>query len=114
MKKFISILGLLLLPLTPLSAQVTVEVTIEQELFLPGEALPVAVKIRNHSGQTLHMGDAPDWLTFSVESNEGFVVRVWENSESVIIGRAQLARFETNVEYCQAHGIPIVRRSTTT
>jgi len=44
--------------------------------------------------------------------NEGVILRVWENSESVIIGRAQLARFETDVGYCQAHGIPIVRRFT--
>ena len=44
--------------------------------------------------------------------NEGFVARVWENRESVIIGRAQLARYETDVEYCKAQGIPIVRRFT--
>ena len=44
--------------------------------------------------------------------NEGFVVRVWENSESVIIGRAQLARYETDVELCREQGIPIVRRFT--
>jgi len=44
--------------------------------------------------------------------NEGFTVRVWENEESVIIGRAQLARFETDVGYCRSHGIPIVRRFT--
>jgi lipoate-protein ligase A len=44
--------------------------------------------------------------------NEGFVVRVWENAESVIIGRAQLAGFETDVGYCKARGIPIVRRFT--
>ena len=44
--------------------------------------------------------------------NDGLVLRIWENSESVIIGRAQLARFETDVGYCQAHGIPIVRRFT--
>jgi lipoate---protein ligase len=44
--------------------------------------------------------------------NEGVVLRVWENSESVIIGRAQLARFETDVEYCRGRGIPIVRRFT--
>ena len=44
--------------------------------------------------------------------NEGFVVRIWENKESVILGRAQLARFETDVGYCQAHGIPIARRFT--
>jgi lipoate-protein ligase A len=44
--------------------------------------------------------------------NEGFVARVWENKESVIIGRAQLARFETDVGYCQANAIPVVRRFT--
>jgi lipoate---protein ligase len=44
--------------------------------------------------------------------NEGFVVRVWGNRESVIIGRAQLASFETDVAYCKAQGIPIVRRFT--
>jgi len=44
--------------------------------------------------------------------NEGFVARVWENVESVIIGRAQLATFETDVGYCEAHGIPVVRRFT--
>lgn len=44
--------------------------------------------------------------------NEGLILRVWENRESVIIGRAQLARFETDVGYCRANGIPIVRRFT--
>jgi lipoate-protein ligase A len=44
--------------------------------------------------------------------NEGFVVRVWENRESVIIGRAQLASYETDVELCREQGIPIVRRFT--
>jgi lipoate---protein ligase len=44
--------------------------------------------------------------------NDGFVVRIWENRESVIIGRAQLARFETDIGYCKANAIPIVRRFT--
>ncbi len=44
--------------------------------------------------------------------NQGVILRVWENRESVIIGRAQLARFETDLGYCQAKGIPIVRRFT--
>jgi lipoate-protein ligase A len=44
--------------------------------------------------------------------NRGLVLRVWENKESVIIGRAQLARFETDLQYCQAHGIPVIRRFT--
>jgi len=44
--------------------------------------------------------------------NAGLVVRVWGNEKSVIIGRSQLARYETNVDYCAAGGIPIVRRLT--
>src|SRR5262245_35586112 len=54
-------------------AQVTVEVTIEQDQFLPGEALPAAARITNRSGQTLHLGEDADWLTFSVEAKEGFI-----------------------------------------
>ena len=39
-------------------------------------------------------------------------LRVWSNQETVIIGRAQLAKFETNLEYCRCNSIPIVRRFT--
>jgi hypothetical protein len=74
MNSFKAMLGFLLATLVRLSAQVTVEVVLEQEQFLPGEALPAAVKIRNHSGQTLRMGREAHWLTFSVESRDGFVV----------------------------------------
>jgi hypothetical protein len=56
------------------SAQVTVQVTQPQDQFLPGEALPVTVRIMNLSGQTLHLGGASDWLSFSMESREGVVV----------------------------------------
>jgi hypothetical protein len=70
--------GLLLVALfasvARLSAQVTVEVTTEQEQFLPGETLPTAARIVNRSGQTLHLGADEGWLTFSVESPDGFVV----------------------------------------
>jgi lipoate---protein ligase len=44
--------------------------------------------------------------------NEGLLARVWENEESVIIGRAQLASHETDVAFCGANSIPIVRRFT--
>jgi len=44
--------------------------------------------------------------------NRGLLLRVWENQESVIIGRAQLAQFETDLPYCEAEGIPVVRRFT--
>lgn len=45
-------------------------------------------------------------------SNESFVARIWENRESVIIGRAQVARFETDLARCEAEGVPVVRRFT--
>ncbi|MDB6016456.1 MAG: hypothetical protein JWR19_945 [Pedosphaera sp.] len=65
---------LLLASLCGASAQVTVQVVTDQEQFLPGEALPVAVRIANRSGQTIHLGKDADWLTFSVESADGSVV----------------------------------------
>lgn len=36
--------------------------------------MPVTVRINNQSGQTLRLGEAADWLTFSVETREGAVV----------------------------------------
>jgi hypothetical protein len=54
--------------------QVTVEVTQAQQQFLPGEAMEVAVRITNRSGQPLHLGAEEDWLTFSIDSRDGVVV----------------------------------------
>jgi len=89
MKNSIPALGLLLLaPLIPLSAQVKVEVVLDQEQFLAGESLPAAVKIRNRSGQTLRMGREADWLTFSVESRDGFVVA--KSGEAPVVGEFTL------------------------
>lgn len=70
----LTLIALVVLAVSRASAQVTVEVTMNQEQFLPGEALPVAVKITNQSGRQLHFGTTEDWLTFSVESADGFVV----------------------------------------
>ena len=56
------------------AGQVTVVVTPSQDQFLPGESVIVAVRVTNHSGQTLHLGDDEDWLTFSVENQRGMVV----------------------------------------
>lgn len=67
-------LPLLLAWLPCARAQVTVEVTQDQEQFLPGEAVKVAVRITNLSGQALHLGREADWLTFALESREGTVV----------------------------------------
>jgi lipoate---protein ligase len=47
-----------------------------------------------------------------LRENRGLTVRLWTNQKSVIIGRAQLARFETDLDYCERSGIPVVRRVT--
>lgn len=52
------------------SAQVTVEIRLDQDQFLPGETIPAAVRITNRSGQRLLLGDSDDWLTFSVERRD--------------------------------------------
>ena len=58
----------------PVSAQVTVEVTQDQDQFLPGEAMITAVRITNRSGQDLRLGREEDWLTFSVQASGNQVV----------------------------------------
>ena len=67
-------LSLWVAALLPASAQVTVEVTQDQDQFLPAEALPTAVRITNRSGQNLRLGREEDWLTFSVQSRDVEVV----------------------------------------
>jgi hypothetical protein len=56
------------------TAQVSVELSVDQSDFLPSETIPLAVKITNRSGQQLHLGADADWLTFNVEAQDGFVV----------------------------------------
>src|SRR5882672_5066961 len=77
-------LSLLLASLVPVSAQLTVEDAQTQDQFLPGEALPTAVRITNRSGQTLRLGAEEDWLTFSIEGRDGG--RVTKLSEVPVTG----------------------------
>jgi len=84
MKFFPAIIGTALISIWTASAQVTVEVRTDQEQFLPNETLPVAVRISNSSGQTLHFGADQDWLHFSVESADGFIVL--KNGEAPVLG----------------------------
>lgn len=65
-------------------AQMLVDVTLDQNQFLPGESLPVEVHIHNRSGQTVRLGNSPDWLTFSVESKDGYIVS--KNGEAPVLG----------------------------
>jgi hypothetical protein len=74
MKIALAILGLATLPWFNSLAQVAVEVTMEQREFLPSESVPAAVRITNRSGQPLHLGNDANWLTFNVESADGFIV----------------------------------------
>lgn len=79
----------LLLAVSPAGrAQVSAEVVMEQEYFLVGEEIPAAVRITNRSGQTLHLGDDADWLTFAVESRNGYVVA--KNREVPVQGAFEL------------------------
>jgi hypothetical protein len=55
-------------------AQVSVDISLSQDQFLAGEAMPVTVRVVNRSGQTLHFGNDPDWLTFSVESKDSYII----------------------------------------
>ena len=66
--------GLIAASLIPARAQVSVEITLPQDQFLPAETLVAAVRITNRSGQKLHLGAEEDWLTFGVESRSGSIV----------------------------------------
>lgn len=88
MKFFWIILGLAVAPILKAPAQVTVSVTLDQDQFLPSETLPVAVHITNLSGQPLHLGAEPDWLTFNVEAEDDFIVI--KNSNPPVQGEFKL------------------------
>jgi hypothetical protein len=92
MKISLPILALVLLTFFRASAQVDVEVVLDQEQFLPSESVPVAVRVTNRSGQLLHLGADADWLTFSVESADGFIVM--KNAEVPVLGEFDLGSSE--------------------
>lgn len=84
MKIFPTVFLLALLTALRASAQLTVEVTMDRDQFLPSEAVPVAVRVTNRSGQPLHLGADANWLTFSVESADDFIVL--KNAEVPVLG----------------------------
>jgi hypothetical protein len=75
MRTILCCLALVFGPVSGLKAQVSLDVLLDQEQYLRDESLPVKVRLTNLSGQTLHLGKEEDWLTFSIESKDGFVVR---------------------------------------
>lgn len=74
MKIFPLALGVFLASICSSIAQVTVEVVLDQEQFLINESLPVKVRVTNRSGQTLQLGQEKDWLTFTIESRDGYLI----------------------------------------
>jgi diguanylate cyclase (GGDEF)-like protein len=86
----------LLLSLVAGTAQVTVDITLDQEQYLRDESMPVKVRITNRSGRTLKLGGTADWLNFTVENREGHNV-----------GDASLRRFADVLqeEFPDAHAV---------
>jgi hypothetical protein len=74
MRTLCGLLGVWLASLACACGQVTVEVVLDQQQFLPGESLPIAVRVVNRSGQTLRLGDDDEWLAVAVMAREGGVV----------------------------------------
>jgi hypothetical protein len=74
MKKVAVLFGLIL-AVAQSRGQVMVEVQLDQEQYLPNEALIAKVRIHNASGQTVRLGQDPNWLTFLIEPSEKQFVR---------------------------------------
>jgi len=56
------------------SAGVTVELILDESIFLPGEDIPLGVRISNLSGRPLTFGSTSTWLSFYAESKSGEVI----------------------------------------
>jgi hypothetical protein len=97
MKLSLPIFALALLAFFHASAQVSVDVSLDQKQFLPGEPLPVAVHITNRSGQPLHLGADLGWLTFSVEAADGFIVV--KNADAPVLGEFDLGSSEVATKH---------------
>ena len=79
------------------SAQVSVEVVQDQQEFLEGEALPVAVRVTNRSGQALRLGAEADWLTFEIENQDGRMVI--KNGDTPVVGEFVLESSKVAVKH---------------
>ena len=94
MRIALSILGLALVSLFNAPAQVvTAQLSLEQDQFLPGETLRATVRVVNNSGQTLHLGADPKWLTFTVESVDNNFVAM-KNADPPVVGAFDLGSSE--------------------
>lgn len=56
------------------TAQLSVEIVADQDQFLRDESVSLKVRVTNRSGQTLRLGTDNEWLSFSMEAQEGGAV----------------------------------------
>jgi len=56
------------------SSGVVVELVLDENVYLPGEEIPVGVRISNLSGRPITFGSTPNWLTFYAETKKGDIV----------------------------------------
>lgn len=74
MKRFCGLVALGALCVWNVAAQLSVELTFDQEHYLAGERMMAVVRIVNYTGRTLRLGQDPGWLEFSVETSDGRIV----------------------------------------
>jgi hypothetical protein len=74
MKRLIPAIACLLVVVPMLQAQVTVEMMLPQDKFLPAEELLAGVRVVNRSGQPLKLGEDADWIQFYITPSEGGTV----------------------------------------
>lgn len=82
-------------------AQLEVMILMEQDQFLPGEAIYLSVRVVNHSGQTLTFGEDDDWLRISVEKDgAGVVARQGEIPVSgrFVLPTSKMATKDLNIQ----------------
>lgn len=56
------------------TAGVTVELILDETIYLPGEDIPVGVRISNLSGRPITFGTTSNWLSFYAETKSGEVI----------------------------------------
>jgi hypothetical protein len=101
--KHLGLLTVLLFASPLLQAQVKVEVALDQQQFLPGESLPVILRVINHSGQTLYFGADNTWLDFSVETQDGHAIgktAEFPPAEAFALDSAQRATRRIDIAPC--------------
>lgn len=64
----------LLLAASSASAQVAVELLLDEPEFLRDESLVVKVRVTNRSGRALQLGQSNDWLSFTIQASDGAAV----------------------------------------